>query len=82
MLERVARASEKTCVPWSSGLGHGEASPKGGGSLDEGLRAMAGIKGRRLFVVLDAHRLLDDPVATRRLRDLLPTLRASPGRWS
>jgi AAA+ superfamily predicted ATPase len=71
LLERVARACEKTCMPWSLASGMAK-HPESAGSLDAGLRAMAGVKTPALFAVLDAHRLLDDPVAVRRVRDLLP----------
>jgi len=71
LLERVAKNLERACVPWSlaSGLAGDERSA---GSLDAGLRAMAALEEPSLFVVLDAHRVLHDPVAMRRVRDLLP----------
>ena len=47
---------------------------KGSGSLDAGLAAVAAFDEPALFVLLDAHRHLEDPLATRRLRDLLPAL--------
>ena len=84
MLERVAEGVERSCLRWSvaTGLGGpggpgGPGAPigseeRGAGSLDEGMRALAATEEPALFVLLDAHRLLDDPVAVRRLRDLMP----------
>jgi len=71
-IERVARSLKRACLPFSvaSGLAGGE----GAGSLDAGLRALAVREEPAVFVVLDAHRLLDDALAVRRLRDLLPVL--------
>ena len=73
LLEGVAEASGRACVRWSlaSGIRDQEESH---GSFDAGLRALANHKKPALFVILDAHRLLDDPLAIRRLRDLLPVL--------
>ena len=73
LLERVAQALERRCVTWScaSGLGGDES---GAGTLDAGLCAVARVTEPAVFAMLDAHRGLDDPVAVRRLRDLLPHL--------
>jgi len=73
LLERVAEASERRCVPWSvaSGLG---VTGEGTGSFDAGLEAVERFEEPALFAMLDAHRWLDDAIALRRLRDLLPTL--------
>jgi MoxR-like ATPase len=71
LLEQVAKSCERELLSFSiaSGLsGHGAHQA---GTLDEGLRAMAGYTRPALFVVLDAHRLLGDAVSLRRLRDLL-----------
>jgi len=75
LLERVAQACDRRCTTWSlaSGLGlteHGE------GSFDAGLVTLEADEEPSIFVMLDAHRLLDDDMALRRLRDLLPTLGA------
>jgi AAA+ superfamily predicted ATPase len=79
ILERVAESNERACLRWSvsSGLCEkaGETGP-GAGSLDAGLQAVTAYEGPAVFTLLDAHRLIDDPVAARRLRDLLPTLAA------
>jgi AAA+ superfamily predicted ATPase len=75
-LQILARVAEKTgfqCLPWSVARGLA-GSEKGAGSLDSGLASMAAHTEPALFALLDAHRLLDDPVAVRRLRDLLPLL--------
>ena len=75
LLERVAQACERRSVPWSltSGLG---LSDSGHGSFDAGLLAIEADEEPAIFVMLDAHRLLQDDLALRRLRDLLPTLAA------
>jgi hypothetical protein len=87
LLERTATSCERRLFSWSvaSGLAPAEAASRGAravaesngagaGSLDAGLRAIAAIEGPALFALLDAQRLLDDPMAVRRLRDLLPQL--------
>jgi len=73
VLERVAKNGNWKLVPWSVARGLGE-SGQGSGSLDQGLAAMAAFAEPALFVLLDAHRHLGDPLAARRLRDLLPAL--------
>jgi AAA+ superfamily predicted ATPase len=73
MLERVASAESWPCLPWSVARGLGD-SGQGAGSLEAGLEAVALHSEPALFVLLDAQRLLDAPLAVRRLRDLLPTL--------
>jgi hypothetical protein len=73
LIERVAESLERTCDPWSLASGFtGDAQSTG--SLDAGLRAIAVRESPAVFVILDAHRLLDDPLAIRRLRDALPVL--------
>jgi len=73
LLEKVAVANEAPLVRWSlaSGL---SAGPQAAGSLEAGLRAIEAHAGPAIFALLDVHRLLDDPLAVRRLRDLLPAL--------
>ena len=73
LLERVGEAIERRVVAWSVAAGFG-GSGSGAGSLDAGLQAIEAVKEPALFTLLDAHRWLDDPIAVRRLRDLLPTL--------
>jgi hypothetical protein len=73
LLERVASAGGSACVPWSAARGLGETG-RGIGSLDAGLEAVAAHAEPAIFALLDAHRLIGDPLAVRRLRDLLPTL--------
>jgi SpoVK/Ycf46/Vps4 family AAA+-type ATPase len=75
MIERVAEGLERKCEPWSLARGF-EGDSQSSGSLDAGLRAIAVRESPAIFVILDAHRVLDDPLAVRRLRDLLPTLAA------
>jgi len=69
----AAQACERTVLSWSlaGGLAGGG---EGAGSLDAGLREMGERAEPALFVVLDAHRVLHDAAAVRRLRDLLPAL--------
>jgi hypothetical protein len=87
VLERTAAGSERRLHVWSlaSGLAPADAAARGArapaegtgaGSLDAGLRALATVEAPALFALLDAQRLLDDPLAVRRLRDLLPQLGA------
>jgi len=75
LVERVAQATERRAVPWTVAAGLGDAGA-GAGSLDAGLRAIQESEEPAVFALLDAHRGLDDPVAVRRLRDLLPVLGA------
>jgi SpoVK/Ycf46/Vps4 family AAA+-type ATPase len=75
LLERVAEALERPCIPWTVATGLGETG-HGKGSLDAGLQAIEKEQSPAIFALLDAHRLLDDPIAVRRLRDLLPALSA------
>ncbi len=75
LLEKVAQSFKQACIPWSLASGLGD-SGRGAGSLDAGLGAIAAHADPALFVLLDAHRVLDDPQAVRRLRDLLPALSA------
>jgi SpoVK/Ycf46/Vps4 family AAA+-type ATPase len=74
-LERAARAAGSQCLTWSVASGLGQ-SGEGAGSLDAGLTAIADCEEPALFALLDAHRLIGDPIAVRRLRDMLPTLGA------
>ncbi len=81
LLERVGQSVDRKCVRWSLTAGlqaENATTPQmtGGGSLDEGLRAIEAYEGPAIFAILDAHRLLDDLHSTRRLRDLLPNLSA------
>ncbi len=72
-IERAAQGAERACIPWSLASGM-SGRPESAGSLDAGLRAIAQVEEPALFVLLDAHRLLDDPIGVRRLRDLLQHL--------
>lgn len=72
-VQAAAQASERAVLTWSLAGGlNGEGG--GAGSFDAGLQAMAGHDAPALFVVLDAHRVLADAAAVRRLRDTLPRL--------
>ncbi len=70
-LRRAAETVGLTLETWSlaSGLSGGG---DGAGSFDSGLRALGHRGDPSLFAFLDAQRVLDDTVAVRRLRDLLP----------
>ena len=70
VLEHAARFCDRKLVCWSiaSGLIPGG---NGAGSLDDGLRA---ISAEPDSAILDAHRLFEDAVGVRRLRDLLGVL--------
>jgi len=80
-LERAAKQCERGLLVWS--LASGLRAPAsdapaaarehpGAGSLDAGLRAVAGETRPLLVALLDAQRVLADPLAVRRIRDLLP----------
>ncbi|MEM7411759.1 MAG: AAA family ATPase [Myxococcota bacterium] len=73
LLERAAQASERRCVSWTVANGL-STNGQGQGGFDAGIEAIAGCEEPALFVMLDAHRWLDDAVGLRRLRDLLPLL--------
>jgi ATP-dependent 26S proteasome regulatory subunit len=73
ILENVGKALEQPLLTWSVARGLGDTG-NGTGSLDAGLAAMVDHAEPALFALLDAHRLLNDPIAIRRLRDWLPTL--------
>jgi SpoVK/Ycf46/Vps4 family AAA+-type ATPase len=73
LVERVAQGLERRCITWSLATGlAGDA--ESAGSLDAGLRAIERHEDPAIFVVLDAHRVLDDACAARRVRDMLPGL--------
>jgi MoxR-like ATPase len=72
VLDQVAKSCERELLTFSIAAGltgheHSDAT------LDAGLRSMSSFPRPALFAVLDAHRLLDDPVSLRRMRDLLGT---------
>jgi ATP-dependent 26S proteasome regulatory subunit len=88
LLERVAQATERRCIPWTLASGleiqsektqrksrkHHAVDGVSAGSFNNGLIGISESAEPAVFAVLDAHRLLDDPMAIRRLRDLLPQL--------
>ncbi len=90
LLRRIAQATERSCITWTlaSGLDAQEIdSPlkerkskleagSNSGSFNEGVIGISAYEEPAIFVVLDAHRLLDDPMAIRRLRDRLPQITA------
>ena len=73
VLQRTAQSCERELVPWSVASGSRNGG-KGAGSFDEGLKAISAHSTPAIFVILDAQNLLDETVAIRRLRDLLPVL--------
>ncbi len=73
MLERVAAKAERAVQVWSLAGGF-DGSGEGAGSFDLGLVHWGEREGPAVLAVLDAHAVLSDPVAIRRLRDALPTL--------
>jgi AAA+ superfamily predicted ATPase len=75
LLERVASGCERRLFTWTVAAGLA-GSGDGANSFDAGLAAIARCAEPALFAMLDAHRWLDDPIALRRLRDLLPELGA------
>src|SRR5262249_14082703 len=72
-LRLAAQACKRELVTWSvaSGLG---ATGHGAGALGDGLRAISAAAEPAIFAVLDAHRQLHDPLALRRMRDMLDLL--------
>jgi len=90
LLRRIAQATERRVVTWTlaSGLDAREIDAplegrkakltggSGSGSLNEGVIGISAYEEPAIFAVLDAHRLLDDPMAIRRLRDRLPQITA------
>ncbi len=75
MLARAVEGSPQKLCPWT--VAHGLAGTgAGAGSLDAGIAAIAAHGEPAVFAILDAHRLLDDPLAVRRLRDWLPQANA------
>jgi ATPase family associated with various cellular activities (AAA) len=75
LLERVASGCERKLLTWTVAAGL-DGDAKSAGSLDAGLHAIARCEEPALFAMLDAHRWLDDAIALRRLRDLLPSIGA------
>ena len=67
-VQAAAQVSERAVVTWSLAGGVGGNGP-GAGSLDAGLQALGEYADPTIFVVLDAHRVIDDRAAVRRLRD-------------
>ncbi|HXV36875.1 MAG TPA: hypothetical protein VEC18_06990, partial [Myxococcota bacterium] len=90
MLRRIAQATERRLLTWTlaSGLDMSEidsnlkqrmaraAGGAGSGSLDEGVIGISSFDQPAIFAILDAHRLIGDPMAIRRLRDRMPELAA------
>ncbi len=72
-IEAAATACERSVISWSVASGLSNTN-QGAGSFDEGVRAIAAVSEPALFVILDAHRVIDDLVAVRRLRDMLRML--------
>jgi len=76
LLERVAERAERAVHIWSlAGGWNGAGAGQGAGSLDAGLAVGFAFSDASLLVILDAHTVLQDPVARRRIRDALPALR-------
>lgn len=71
VLADVARSCERSLVSWSVASGLAD-SGSGVGSLDEGLRAISAYSEPAIVAILDAHAVMDDALAIRRLRDLIP----------
>ena len=78
LLEQVASACERACIPWSLASGI-EGRPQSSGSLDAGLRAIGANEAPALFALLDAHRLLDEDDEPSREDRVLPTPGGLPG---
>ncbi|MFQ5515199.1 MAG: AAA family ATPase [Myxococcota bacterium] len=70
ILGAVARKLDRELVTWT--LASGISTGEGAGCFDEGLRVLSTHPRPALFAILDAHRVLDEAIVARRLRDLLP----------
>jgi AAA+ superfamily predicted ATPase len=75
LLERAVEGTAQQLQPWTVARGLAD-SGAGVGSLDAGIAAIAAHAEPAVFAILDAHRLLEDPLAVRRLRDWLPQANA------
>jgi AAA+ superfamily predicted ATPase len=73
VLERAARSAKRELRTWSVAAGL-QPGGEAGGSLDLGLRAIEAVEEPTVFAILDAEAPLQDFVAARRLRDMLPEL--------
>ena len=71
VLQRTAKSCERELLIWSLASGT-RAGGQGAGSFDEGLKAISARGEPAVFAILDAHGVLGETVAVRRLRDLLP----------
>ena len=71
VLERAAKAAGREPRTWSLAA---DPAPGGAGGLEEAFASLAEAEEPAVMAVLDAHRVLDDARAVRRLRDLLPRL--------
>lgn len=72
LLEQVTKSCDRELLTFSIATGlSGQAQRSA--TLDDGLRAMSEHARPAVFTVLDAHRLLGDTTALRRLRDMLST---------
>lgn len=73
LLERAAQATDRGLRTWTLASGLSE-SGRGARSFDAAVEAMLEVSEPVIFAVLDAHKVVNDPLAIRRLRDALPTL--------
>jgi AAA+ superfamily predicted ATPase len=91
LLKRIAKASERSFLPWTLASGFDVQSKAASGAnkpaphtaaathsstFSECLIEISKRSEAAVIAILDAHRLLDDPLAIRRMRDLLPQLAA------
>jgi SpoVK/Ycf46/Vps4 family AAA+-type ATPase len=76
LLERAAERAERSVHSWSlaSGWSGKGIEGQGAGSLAAGLETGLALQEPALLVILDAHAVLDDAVALRRIRDALPRM--------
>ncbi len=73
ILDRVARRADRDLHSWSLATGI-DGEGRAAGSLAEAIAAIEGEAEPALWIILDAHAVLSDPVGIRRLRDALPNL--------
>ena len=74
LLQRSAKRVEREVHTWSLASGM-DGSGEGAGSLDAGLQQWLTVEQPGVLVVLDAHAVIDEATAVRRIRDSLPLLR-------
>lgn len=74
MLERAAKRVDRTLHTWSLSGGL-NSTGEGAGSFDAGLKCWLEVEESAVLVILDAHAVMDEAIALRRIRDSLGLFR-------